>query len=124
MTISKLGATVRSSIFGHLEASLHEYLTDVAVRANAADDTAAVPLAKLELPRIAAALQAVLDEHRPDENGRCRHCRTRRFGRSPAPCRAYLTAHLCLLVTEDDPRPVNPIGITAEDIRHHLTTPG
>jgi hypothetical protein len=115
---------VRSSIFGHLEASLHEYLTDVAERANAADDHAAVPLAKLELPRIAAALRAILEEHRPDDRGRCPTCRTRRFGRSPAPCRAYLTAHLSLLVTEDDPRPVNPIGITAEDIRHHLATPG
>lgn len=103
---------------------MQEYLTDVAERSKAADDSAAVPLTKLELPRIAAALQAVLNEHRPDGNGRCRRCRPRWFGRSPAPCRAYLTAHLCLLVTEDDPRPVNPIGITAADIRHHLTTPG
>ncbi|HEV2778587.1 MAG TPA: hypothetical protein VGX25_04230 [Actinophytocola sp.] len=109
-----------SSIFGHLEASLHDYLADVATRAQTGDDATAAGLARSELPRIIAALQAVLDEHEPDDEGRCRTCR-RRFGRTPAPCRAYLTAHLCLLVDEDDQRP-GRAGITAADLRHRLLT--
>jgi hypothetical protein len=113
---------VRSSIFGHLEASLDGFLTDTAHRAIAADDLTATHLGRYELPRIVAALQAVLNEHEPDENGRCHTCRSRRFGRATAPCRAYLTAHLCLLVNEDDQdgRP----AITPADLRHHLGASG
>lgn len=91
-----------SSIFGHLEASLHGYVADVTHRAQTSDEHTAADLARYELPRLAAALEAVLNEHEPDERGRCRTCRGRTFGRAPAPCRAYLTAHLCLLVTEED----------------------
>lgn len=112
-----------NSIFGHLEASLHDYLADVSKRAQTVDDLAVMNLARSELPRIAAALQAVLAEHEPDEHGRCRTCRTRRFGRAAAPCRAYLTAHLCLLVTEED-LPGDSIHINAALLRHHLGAPG
>ncbi|MDQ3577551.1 MAG: hypothetical protein M3443_08100 [Actinomycetota bacterium] len=90
------------SIFGHMENSLRGHLDDLSRRARAGDD-----VIRTELPRVVTALQALLDEHRPDENGRCPTCRTRLFGRAPAPCRAYLTAHLCLLVTED--QPVEPL---------------
>jgi hypothetical protein len=114
---------VSSSIFGHLEASLHDYLADVSRRAQTGDELAAANLARSELPRVAAALRAVLAEHEPDENGRCRTCRTRRFGRAAAPCRAYLTAHLCLLVTEED-QPGDSIHINAALLRHHLGAPG
>ena len=112
-----------SSIFGHLEASLHDYLADVSRRAQAGNDLATTDLARYELPRIAAALQAVLAEHEPDEHGRCRTCRTRRFGRAAAPCRAYLTAHLCLLVTEED-QPGDSIHSNATLLRHHLGAAG
>lgn len=88
---------MRESLFGHLEASLHGYLSDLEHRAPAGDPA----LARVELPRVIAALRALLDDHRPDADGRCPTCRTRLFTRAPAPCRAYLTAHLCLLVTED-----------------------
>ncbi|WP_146108050.1 hypothetical protein V5P93_005337 [Actinokineospora auranticolor] len=84
-----------------MEASLQGYLTEVSHRAEVDGDAAATRLARAELPRIVAALRALLAEHSPDENGRCPSCRTRLFTRAPAPCRAYLTAHLCLLVTED-----------------------
>nr|CEL17003.1 hypothetical protein [Kibdelosporangium sp. MJ126-NF4]CTQ91767.1 hypothetical protein [Kibdelosporangium sp. MJ126-NF4] len=93
---------VNNSIFGHLESSLNGYLTDLTRRGESADPATATRIANNELPRVVAALQAVLDEHRPDEQGRCPSCRKRLFGRAPAPCRAYLAAHLCLLVTEDD----------------------
>jgi hypothetical protein len=91
-----------SPIFGQLETSLADYLTDITYRAQFGDERAAAAIARFELPRLVAALRAVLDEHSPDEHGRCPSCRTRRFGRAPSPCRAYLTAHLCLIVTEEE----------------------
>jgi hypothetical protein len=90
-----------SPIFGQLETSLSDYLTDITYRAQFGDERAAAMVARYELPRLVEALKAVLDEHSPDAHGRCPTCRTRRFGRAPAPCRAYLTAHLCLVVTEE-----------------------
>lgn len=111
-----------SSIFGHLEASLDGFLADLAHRAVTSDDATAAHLGRYELPRIVAALQAVLDEHEPDKQGRCHTCRTRRFGRAAAPCRAYLTAHLRLLVNEDDQD--GTAAITPADLRHHLGASG
>jgi len=92
---------VNSPVFGQLESALAGYLADVTRRAHSYDDRTAAAVARNELPRIVETLKAVLDEHEPDENGRCATCRTKRFGRAVAPCRAYLTAHLCLVVTED-----------------------
>ena len=91
-----------SPIFGQLERSLADYLTDITYRAQFGDERAAAIVARYELPRLVAALKAVLDEHSPVEFGRCPRCRTSRFGRAVAPCRAYLTAHLCLVVTEEE----------------------
>ncbi|MFL6126470.1 hypothetical protein [Actinophytocola sp.] len=85
-----------------MERSLADYLTDITYRAQFGDERAAAIMARFELPRLVEALRAVLDEHSPDERGRCPSCRNRRFGRAPAPCRAYLTAHLCLVVTEGE----------------------
>ncbi|MGB3438547.1 MAG: hypothetical protein WBA97_07310 [Actinophytocola sp.] len=91
-----------SPIFGQLKTSLADYLTNITYRAQFGDEQAAALMARFELPRVVEALKAVLDEHSPDAHGRCPSCRTRRFGRAPAPCRAYLTAHLCLVATEED----------------------
>jgi hypothetical protein len=93
---------VSSPIFGQLETSLADYLTDITYRTRYGDERAVAAVARYELPRVVEALKAVLDEHAPDERGRCASCRTSRFGRAPAPCRAYLTAHLCLVVTEEE----------------------
>ncbi|TCO56567.1 hypothetical protein [Actinocrispum wychmicini] len=93
---------MNNSIFGHLESSLNGYLGDLTRRGETADSATALRIANSELPRVVAALQGVLDEHKPDDQGRCPSCRKRVFGHAPAPCRAYLAAHLCLLVTEDD----------------------
>lgn len=119
-----------SPIFGQLEASLAAYLADVTQRARVGDERTATTVARLELPRVVEALKAVLDEHEPNEHGRCPTCRTSRFGRAPAPCRAYLTAHLCLVVTEDE----SPMETTAPmrravtiaepGFRGYLKTPG
>jgi len=94
---------VSNPIFGELESSLAGYLTGVTTRARHGDDRAVAAVARAELPKLVGALRAVLDEHSPDSAGRCARCRRRRFGRSPGPCRAYLTAHLCLVVVDEPP---------------------
>jgi len=91
-----------SSLFGQLDRSLHDRLCDLVRRAQRCDDDTALDLARVELPKIVSALRTLLDEHRPDERGRCRTCRSRRFrGKLPSPCRAYLAAHLCLVIADD-----------------------
>jgi hypothetical protein len=94
---------VSSPIFGQLEASLAGYLADVVNRVERGDDRTVASVARCELPRIVEALRAALDEHDPDQSGRCPSCRQGRFGRTPTPCRAYLSAHLCLLAAEEEP---------------------
>lgn len=91
-----------SSLFGQLDRSLHDRLFDLVRRAERGDDSTALDLARVELPKIVTALRALLDEHRPDERGRCATCKRSRFTRKvPSPCRAYLTAHLCLVISQD-----------------------
>lgn len=91
-----------SSLFGQLDRSLHTHLGDLVRQAQRGDDGTALDLARVELPKIIAALRALLDEHQPDERGRCPTCRRGRFSRkSPSPCRAYLAAHLSLVTVED-----------------------
>ncbi|WP_133905854.1 hypothetical protein [Actinophytocola oryzae] len=85
-----------------MERSLADYLTGITYRAQFGDQRTAATVARCELPRLVTALRAVLDEHAPDESGRCNRCRTNRLGRAPAPCRAYLSAHLCLVATDED----------------------
>ncbi|OLF16151.1 hypothetical protein [Actinophytocola xanthii] len=95
-----------SSAFGQLRTSLAEYLAEIWSSTKQGDDRAVAVLARKALPRLVEALNAVLDEHSPDADGRCASCRSRRFGRTPRPCRAYLSAHLCLLPAADEPEPV------------------
>ncbi|ACU39496.1 hypothetical protein KCV87_27525 [Actinosynnema pretiosum subsp. pretiosum] len=96
------------TVFGQLDRSLHDHLAALVRRADQADGESAVELARSELPRVVAALKSLLDEHQPDERGRCGTCRRRWSGlwgrRSTAPCRAYIGAQLCLAVA--GPRPV------------------
>lgn len=92
-----------SSLFGQLDRSLHDRLGDLVRQARRGDDRTALDLARVELPKIVTALQALLAEHQPDDRGRCPTCRSRPFSRKlPSPCRAYLAAHLCLMIADDD----------------------
>jgi hypothetical protein len=91
------------TVFSQLDKSLNEHLSTLVRLADHADDQAAAELARAELPRVVAVVKALLDEHRPDEHGRCPTCRTRWWSRrSPSPCRAYLGAQLCLTVVGQD----------------------
>ncbi|MEU4803209.1 hypothetical protein [Actinosynnema sp. NPDC023587] len=92
------------TVFSQLDKSLRERLGTLVRLASAGDDETAVELARSELPRLVAALRALLDGHRPDEHGRCPTCRTSRWTRRlPAPCRAYLGAQLALTVAAETP---------------------
>ncbi|QFZ22500.1 hypothetical protein [Saccharothrix syringae] len=92
------------TVFSQLDKSLREHLATLVHLASTGDDETAADLARSEMPRVVAAVKALLDEHTPDEHGRCRTCRTRWWSRRlPAPCRAYLTTQLCLTTFDDDP---------------------
>ncbi|MFI9009796.1 hypothetical protein ACIGNX_21440 [Actinosynnema sp. NPDC053489] len=91
-----------TTVFSQLDRSLHEHLAALVRLAATGDDRTAVELARSELPRVVTAVKALLDEHTPDEHGRCPTCRTRRWSRRlPSPCRAYLGAQLALTVGGD-----------------------
>lgn len=51
-----------------------------------------IPLARTELHRLTESMRTLLEQHQPDDNGRCRVCpgtlRARRW-----PCRVWTTAH-------------------------------
>ncbi|CCH34049.1 hypothetical protein ABZ816_09520 [Actinosynnema sp. NPDC047251] len=92
------------TVFSQLDKSLHEHLATLVRLASAGDDETAVELARSELPRLVAALRALLAEHSPDEHGRCPTCRSSRWSRRlPAPCRAYLGTQLALTVAAESP---------------------
>jgi hypothetical protein len=86
-----------ATVFSQLDKSLHEHLATIVRLAARGDDETLAELARSELPRVVAAVKALLDEHTPDEHGRCPTCRTSWRRRLPAPCRAYLSAQLCLM---------------------------
>ncbi|SMD12594.1 hypothetical protein [Lentzea albidocapillata] len=87
------------TVFSQLDNSLHSHLATLTDLAERGDDQTALVLARVELPRVVAVVKALLDEHQPDEHGRCATCKRGWFSRRmPAPCRAYLSAQLILTV--------------------------
>ncbi|KAA2258889.1 hypothetical protein F0L68_23350 [Solihabitans fulvus] len=105
------------TVFRQLDRSLHDHLDNLVRLAYHADDHAAAELVRVELPKVVNAVRALLAVHQPDEHGRCPTCRTRRWTRRrPTPCRAYLTAQLCLTVVDEE----SP----GRQGQHHLRTVG
>ncbi|WP_447003573.1 hypothetical protein ACRAKI_28490 [Saccharothrix isguenensis] len=91
------------TVFSQLDRYLHEHLATLVRLASTGNDETAVELARSELPRLVTAVKALLDEHNPDEHGRCPTCRTRWWSRRlPSPCRAYLGAQLALTVGDEE----------------------
>lgn len=91
------------TVFRQMGRSLHDHLATLENLARRGDDQTAVVLARNELPRVVAVVRALLDEHHPDEHGRCPTCRRGWWNRRmPAPCRAYLSAQLCLTLVEQE----------------------
>src|SRR6266567_7963758 len=68
----------------------------------AADSSSRTAIAETELVRMVGAWRALLAEHEPDEEGRCRRCAGRRRRRGHL-CPVWTTAHHYLVVS-DPPR--------------------
>lgn len=65
----------------------------------AADASSRTAIAETELLRMVAAWRALLAEHEPDEEGRCRRCARRRRRRRHL-CSVWITAHQYLVVSD------------------------
>ncbi|GAA4885838.1 hypothetical protein GCM10023222_50800 [Saccharopolyspora cebuensis] len=79
--------TLRKAVLDRLD-DLDRVATDGAVEM-------LLPVARAELPRLAESMRALLRDHRPDSDGRCRNCLVRA---RPWPCRVWSTAHRQLVV--------------------------
>lgn len=64
-----------------------------------ADAASLAALAQTELVRMVAAWRALLAEHKPDQDGRCRRCSGWRHRRA-CPCSVWVAAHRYLVMTE------------------------
>jgi hypothetical protein len=64
-----------------------------------ADAASLAALAQTELVRMVAAWRALLAEHEPDQDGRCRRCSGWRHRRA-CPCSVWVAAHRYLVMTE------------------------
>ncbi|SFQ07834.1 hypothetical protein SAMN05421810_104407 [Amycolatopsis arida] len=97
----------RDPVVSPLQAAVHRRLAELARHGGPAG----------EVEALAAALRAVLAEHRLDAHGRCVTCRPRRtrllfWRRGRIPCRAYLAAQLRLGATD-------PTGLPEFPARRH-----
>lgn len=86
-----------SVVFTELHARVTRYLAAVRQEVQA-DDEAALVIARAELPGIVDAFEALLADHRPDGDGRCRGCGG--WLRRKAPCRVFIAAQIALFQRE------------------------
>jgi hypothetical protein len=90
----------REYIIGPLQMSVHHRLTELTRSVNSADKDELAGTAREQIPGLVEAVRSLLAAHRPDARGGCPTCRPRTFRlfrrRTPAPCRAYVAAHLTL----------------------------
>ncbi|MET8757564.1 hypothetical protein [Lentzea sp. NPDC004782] len=70
------------------------------------DDASVLSIARHDMPRLVAALMALVDQHKPDADGRCRECRRGWWKRLPGPCRMLLAVRLAW--TLNGPKPQEP----------------
>lgn len=82
-------------LFSELRQRLVDHLDLVSRIAADGDGASALSMARQEVPRLVAALRVLVDEHQPDENGRCKKCRSGPIWRRvSSPCRMLLNVHL------------------------------
>jgi hypothetical protein len=97
-----LSSALREATYGWL-GQLETLVSD-------ADAASQAALAEREMVRLIVAWRALLAEHEPDEEGRCRRCAGWRRRRAH-PCSVWKTAHR-YLVLEDVP----PAGVARHSI--------
>jgi hypothetical protein len=85
-----LSGALRDGTYGWLE-RVDAVLRDADTRSRAA-------LAEIEVPRMIAALRALLADHEPDEDGRCHRCS--RWRRHDVRCSVWVTAHRHLVLND------------------------
>lgn len=84
-------------LFSELRSRLDDHLDRIACVAVQGAADVAVVVMRQDVPGLVAALRVLAAEHEPDENGRCRKCRTGLFWRRvSAPCRMLLDVHLAV----------------------------
>jgi hypothetical protein len=89
---------------------------DLATEGNAPE--VLLPLARSELYRLTEGLRALLDEHEPAEDGRCRSCQGTLRSR-PWPCTIWVTAHR-LLIGDHTGEPAHARGSGLDALRRRL----
>lgn len=91
------------SVYRDMDASVRDRLAGLSDVASSGEEADAALLGRSEVPKLVSALRELLAEHEPDSRGRCRTCRRGWFRRRRvAPCRAYLSAYLCLVLPADE----------------------
>jgi hypothetical protein len=90
-----LASTLQAAVIGRLD-YLDRLVTD-------ADEPSRAALATTEITRLAAAWRDLLDQHAPDEHGRC--CPQCSGWRRPRqhPCSVWTTAHQHLIAADGPP---------------------
>jgi hypothetical protein len=82
-------------LFSEMRQRLVDHLDLVCRIAVDGDGASALSMTRQEVPRLVAALRVLVDEHQPDENGRCGRCRSGPvWRRASSPCRLLLNVHL------------------------------
>ena len=87
-----LSSALRDATYG--------WLDRVAIVIDRADALSLSVLARTELVRMVAAWRALLAEHEPDEDGRCRSCSGWRQRRRGYRCSVWVTAHRYLVAND------------------------
>jgi len=92
-----MGGVLSSAI----QDSVYSWLDRLESLAREADEPSRAALASGEMARLVAAWRALLSEHQPDEDGRCRRCARSRRRRAQS-CTVWSSANRYLLGDDTD----------------------
>src|SRR5437899_1382146 len=94
-----MGAAVSTDVSSALRDATYGWLSRLETLARDADAESRAALAQTELLRLARAWRALLGEHEPDEDGRCRRCAGWRR-RKASRCTVWVSAHRYLVAAD------------------------